>query len=130
MSRAYNFSAGPATLPEPVLRQAQAEMLEFGSAGASIVELSHRGPEFIAVAQQTEADLRTLLSIPDDYAVLFTAGGATTTQALLPLNFAEGSGTGRRGNARSSSMSAPPISSRSCRRRTAAGKHHGHRKSE
>ena len=89
MSRAYNFSAGPATLPEPVLRQAQAEMLEFGKAGASIVELSHRGPEFIAVAQQTEADLRKLLSIPDDYAVLFTAGGATTTQALLPLNFAE-----------------------------------------
>jgi phosphoserine aminotransferase len=88
MSRAFNFSAGPATLPEPVLLQAQAEMLEFGRAGASIVELSHRGPEFIAVAQKTEADLRTLLSIPDDYAVLFTAGGATTTQALLPLNFA------------------------------------------
>jgi len=88
MSRAFNFSAGPATLPEPVLRQAQAEMLEFGNAGASIVELSHRGPEFIAVAQRTEADLRTLLSIPDDYAVLFTSGGATTTQALLPLNFA------------------------------------------
>ncbi len=88
MSRAFNFSAGPATLPESVLRQAQSEMLEFGDAGASIVELSHRGPEFIGVAQQTEADLRTLLSIPDDYAVLFTAGGATTTQALLPLNFA------------------------------------------
>jgi phosphoserine aminotransferase len=88
MSRAYNFSAGPATLPEPVLRQAQADMLEFRDAGASIVELSHRGPEFIAVAQQTEADLRTLLSIPDHYAVLFTSGGATTTQALLPLNFA------------------------------------------
>ena len=89
MSRAYNFSAGPATLPEPVLLKAQAEMLEFGKAGASIVELSHRGPEFLAVAQQTEADLRTLLSIPDDYAVIFTAGGATTVQALLPLNFAE-----------------------------------------
>ncbi len=88
MSRAFNFSAGPATLPESVLRQAQSQMLEFGDAGASIVELSHRGPEFIAVAQQTEADLRTLLSIPEDYAVLFTAGGATTTQALLPLNFA------------------------------------------
>ncbi len=88
MSRAHNFSAGPATLPEPVLLQAQAEMLEFGDAGASIVELSHRGPEFMAVAARTEADLRTLLSIPDDYAVLFTAGGATTTQALLPLNFA------------------------------------------
>ena len=88
MSRAYNFAAGPATLPEPVLRQAQAEMLEFRDAGAAIVELSHRGPEFVAVATQTEADLRTLLSIPDEYAVLFTAGGATITQALLPLNFA------------------------------------------
>lgn len=88
MSRAFNFSAGPATLPEEVLRQAQAQMLEFGDAGASIVEMSHRGPEFIAVASQAEADLRQLLSIPDDYAVLFTAGGATTIQALLPLNFA------------------------------------------
>lgn len=89
MSRAYNFSPGPAMLPEPVLRQAQATMLEFGDAGASILEISHRGPEFIAVAAQAEADLRTLLSIPDDYAVIFTAGGATTVQALLPLNFAE-----------------------------------------
>ena len=88
MSRAYNFSAGPATLPEPVLRQAQAEMLEHPGAGASLVELSHRGPEFMAVAAQTEADLRALLLVPNDYAVLFTAGGATTTQALLPLNFA------------------------------------------
>ena len=88
MTRAFNFSAGPATLPESVLRKAQAEMLEFGDAGASIVELSHRGPEFMAVAQRTEADLRALLSIPDDYAVIFAAGGATTTQALLPLNFA------------------------------------------
>ena len=88
MSRAYNFSPGPSALPEPVLRQAQADMLEFGGSGASIVELSHRGPEFLAVAHQTEADLRTLLSFPDDYAVIFTAGGATTVQALLPLNFA------------------------------------------
>ena len=84
----YNFSAGPATLPEPVLRQAQAEMLEYRDNGASIVEISHRGAEFLEVAHRTEADLRTLLSIPDDYAVLFTAGGATTVQALLPLNFA------------------------------------------
>lgn len=88
MSRAYNFSPGPAMLPEPVLRQAQATMLEFGDCGASILEISHRGPEFIKVAQQAEADLRTLLAIPDDYAVIFTAGGATTVQALLPLNFA------------------------------------------
>ncbi len=88
MSRAYNFSPGPAALPESVLRQAQATMLEFGDAGASIVEISHRGPEFLEIAERTEADLRTLLSIPEDYAVIFTAGGATTVQALLPLNFA------------------------------------------
>ncbi len=88
MSRAHNFSAGPATLPEPVLRQAQEEMLDWHGAGASIVELSHRGPEFLQVAAQAEADLRTLLSIPPDYAVLFLSGGATTLQALLPLNFA------------------------------------------
>lgn len=88
MSRAYNFSPGPAMLPEPVLRQAQATLLEYADAGASILEISHRGPEFLAVARQAEADLRRLLAIPDDYAVLFTAGGATTVQALLPLNFA------------------------------------------
>ena len=91
MARAYNFSPGPAALPEAVLRQAQAEMLEFGDAGASIVELSHRSPEFLEVARRTEADLRTLLAIPDDYAVVFTAGGATTiwvdfpNQKALPL---------------------------------------------
>lgn len=88
MTRAFNFSAGPATLPEPVLRQAQAEMLEWNGVGASIVEISHRSADFIAVAAQAEADLRTLLSIPGDYAVLFLSGGATTQQALLPLNFA------------------------------------------
>ena len=88
MTRAYNFSAGPATLPETVLRQAQAEMLDWNGVGASIVELSHRGVEFMGVAAQAEADLRALLSVPDDYAVLFLAGGATTQQALLALNFA------------------------------------------
>lgn len=89
MSRAYNFSAGPATLPEPVLLQAQAEMLDWHGVGASIVELSHRGPEFMQVAQEAEADLRTLMAIPDDYAVLFLQGGATTQQALIALNFAD-----------------------------------------
>ncbi|KAB8161690.1 3-phosphoserine/phosphohydroxythreonine transaminase [Lysobacter maris] len=88
MTRAYNFSAGPATLPESVLLQAQAEMLDWHGAGASIVELSHRGPEFIQVAEEAEADLRTLMAIPDDYAVLFLQGGATGQQALIPLNFA------------------------------------------
>ena len=86
--RAYNFSAGPATLPEPVLRQAADEMLDWKGLGASVVEVSHRGAEFVAMAAETEADLRSLLSIPDEYAIAFTAGGATTLQALLPLNLA------------------------------------------
>ncbi|KAF1722398.1 phosphoserine transaminase [Pseudoxanthomonas wuyuanensis] len=88
MTRAYNFSAGPATLPEPVLRQAQAELLDWNGVGASIVEISHRSAEFIAVASRAEADLRKLIGIPEDYAVLFLSGGATTQQALLALNFA------------------------------------------
>lgn len=89
MPRAFNFSAGPATLPESVLRQAQDEMLDWHGVGASIVELSHRGPEFMGVAAEAEADLRQLIGIPDDYAVLFTQGGATTQQALIALNFAD-----------------------------------------
>ena len=88
MTRLYNFSAGPAALPESVLRQAQAEMLEWNGVGASIVEISHRSADFIAVATEAEADLRRLIGIPDDYAVMFLAGGATTQQALLALNFA------------------------------------------
>jgi len=88
MPRAYNFSPGPAALPEPVLRQAQNELLEWGDSGASIVEISHRGPEFLQVAAEAEADLRRLLGVPDDYAVLFLSGGATTQQALIALNFA------------------------------------------
>src|SRR3546814_246251 len=81
MSRAHNFAAGPAALPEPVLRQAQAELLEWGDARASIAEISHRSPEFMRVAAEAEADLRRLLSIPEDYAVLFLSGGATTQRS-------------------------------------------------
>ena len=88
MTRVHNFSAGPATLPEPVLAQARDELLDWRGVGASIVELSHRGPEFMGVAQEAESDLRRLVGIPDDYAVLFLAGGATTAQALVPLNIA------------------------------------------
>lgn len=88
MTRAFNFSAGPATLPEAVLRQAQEEMLEWNGVGASIVEISHRSADFVAVAAKAEADLRTLIGIPDTHAVLFLGGGATTQQALLPLNLA------------------------------------------
>lgn len=88
MTRVFNFSPGPATLPEAVLRQAREELLDYHGCGASVLEISHRGADFMELAQRAEADLRALLTIPDDYAVLFTSGGATTVQALLPLNFA------------------------------------------
>jgi phosphoserine aminotransferase len=88
MSRVHNFSAGPAALPEAVLRQAQAELLEWNSQGASVMELSHRGQAFIDMAAEAERDLRELMAIPAEYAVAFLQGGATLIQALLPLNFA------------------------------------------
>src|SRR3546814_9603995 len=88
MSRGHPFPAGPAALPDPVLRQAQAELLEWGDARASIAEISHRSPEFMQVAAEAEADMRSPLSIPDDYAVLFLPGGAHTQQALVARNFA------------------------------------------
>jgi phosphoserine aminotransferase len=88
MTRAYNFSAGPAALPEPVLRQVQDELLEWKGERASVMEVSHRGQAFIDCAAQAERDLRELMAVPDDYAVLFLQGGATTLQALLPLNLA------------------------------------------
>lgn len=88
MARVFNFSPGPATLPEPVLRQARQEMLEWNGVGASVLEISHRSAEFVALAARIEADLRRLLAIPDSHAVLFVSGGATTQQALIGLNFA------------------------------------------
>jgi phosphoserine aminotransferase len=88
MSRAFNFSAGPAALPEPVLRQVQEEMLEWKGERASVMEVSHRGQAFIDCAAEAERDLRELMGVPDDYAVLFLQGGATTLSALLPMNLA------------------------------------------
>ena len=86
MSRVYNFSAGPAMLPEAVLKQAQEEILDWHGSGMSIMEMSHRGKEFISVAEKAEADLRELMKISDDYAVLFLQGGASTQFAMVPLN--------------------------------------------
>jgi len=86
MRKVYNFSAGPAMLPEDVLKQAQAEMLDWHGTGMSIMELGHRGSEFKIVAEQAEADLRELMQIPKNYQVLFLAGGATTQFAMVPLN--------------------------------------------
>ena len=88
MSRAFNFSAGPAALPEPVLAQVQAELLEWKGERASVMEVSHRGQAFIDCAAEAERDLRELMLVPDDYYVLFLQGGATTLSALLPLNLA------------------------------------------
>ncbi len=86
MSRVYNFSAGPAVLPEAVLKQVQQDMLEWQGQGASVMELSHRGKPFMALAEQAEADLRELMSIPDNYKVLFLQGGATSQFSAIPLN--------------------------------------------
>lgn len=86
MSRIYNFSAGPAALPEAVLKQAQAELLDWHGAGMSVMEMSHRGKEFMGIAAQAEADLREVMAIPDNYKVLFLQGGASSQFAMLPLN--------------------------------------------
>jgi phosphoserine aminotransferase len=88
MSRAFNFSAGPAALPEPVLEQARDELLEWRGERASVMEVSHRGQAFIDCAAEAERDLRELMAVPDEYHVLFLQGGATTLSALLPLNLA------------------------------------------
>ena len=86
MSRVFNFSAGPAALPEEVLRQAADEMLDYRGTGMGIMEMSHRGKVFMAVAAQAEADLRELMSIPANFKVLFMQGGALGENAIVPLN--------------------------------------------
>lgn len=86
MRKVYNFSAGPAMLPEEVMLKAQAEFLDWHGTGMSIMEMGHRGPEFQALAEQAEKDLRDLMSIPANYHVLFVPGGATAQFAMVPMN--------------------------------------------
>ena len=93
MSAIYNFSAGPAVLPKAVLQQAQAELLDWQGSGMSVMEMSHRGKEFMSIASKAEADLRELLAIPDNYRVLFLQGGATSQFAMVPVNLLRGSNT-------------------------------------
>jgi phosphoserine aminotransferase len=88
--RVYNFSAGPAVLPEEVLAQARDEMLDWHGSGMSVMEMSHRGKEFMSIAEQAEADLRELLAIPANYKVLFLQGGATSQFAMVPMNLLRG----------------------------------------
>uniref|UniRef100_A0A2P2KTA5 Phosphoserine aminotransferase n=1 Tax=Rhizophora mucronata TaxID=61149 RepID=A0A2P2KTA5_RHIMU len=84
--RVFNFAAGPATLPVNVLKKAQAELYNWRGSGMSVMEMSHRGKEFLSIIQKAESDLRALLNIPDNYSVLFLQGGATTQFAAIPLN--------------------------------------------
>ena len=86
MSRVYNFGPGPSTLPEPVLNKAREDLPEWHSSGMSVIELSHRGKDFVGIAEQAEAVLRELLAIPSSYRVLFLQGGATGQFAAVPLN--------------------------------------------
>ena len=86
MARVYNFSAGPSMLPEPVLKKAAAEMLEYEKTGQSVMEMSHRSPEYQAIIDAAEAGLRDLMNIPANYKVLFLQGGASSQFAMVPLN--------------------------------------------
>ena len=86
----YNFSAGPAVLPKEVLLQVQAEMVDWHGSGMSVMEMSHRGKEFMGIAAETEADLRELMGIPADYKVLFLQGGAIAENAIVPMNLLGG----------------------------------------
>jgi len=86
MTRVFNFSAGPAALSEEVLRQAAAEMLDWHGSGMSVMEMSHRGKEFMSIAAQAQADLRELLAVPANYKILFMQGGAIALNAIIPMN--------------------------------------------
>ena len=90
MERIYNFSAGPAVLPQEVLEQARDEMLNWQGSGMSVMEMSHRGKEFMGIAAQAEIDLRELLGIPANYKVLFLQGGASAQFAMIPMNLLRG----------------------------------------
>ena len=90
MARVYNFSAGPATIPQAVLERAREEMLDWNGSGMSVMEMSHRGKEYMSIAAQAEADLRELMAIPDNYKVLFLQGGASSQFAMVPMNLLRG----------------------------------------
>ena len=90
MDQIYNFSAGPAVLPKEVLQQARDDMLDWHGSGMSVMEMSHRGKEFMAIAEETESDLRELVGIPKNYKVLFLQGGASSQFSMVPMNLLRG----------------------------------------
>ena len=88
--RPYNFSAGPAAMPEAVLQRAASEMLDWHGSGMSVMEMSHRGKEFGSICTQAEADIRTLLAVPSNFHILFMQGGGLGENAIVPLNLSRG----------------------------------------
>ncbi len=90
MAKVYNFSPGPSMLPAPVLERAREELQDWHSTGVSVMEMSHRGQDFMGIAAKAEADLRELLAVPNDYKVLFLPGGATAQFAAVPINLRRG----------------------------------------
>ena len=92
MSRPFNFSAGPANLPEEVLQQAADEMLDWHGSGMSVMEMSHRGKEFISIYENAEADFRALMAVPPNFKILFMQGGGLAENAIVPLNLSDGRG--------------------------------------
>jgi phosphoserine aminotransferase len=93
LARIYNFSAGPAMLPAEVMEQAASEMTDWHGSGMSVMEMSHRGKEFVSIAEKAEHDLRDLLAVPDTYKVLFLQGGASSQFAMVPMNLLKGRDT-------------------------------------
>ena len=92
MNRVYNFSAGPSMLPLPVLERAAAELVCYGESGMSVMEMSHRSPDYEVIIQEAEAKLRQIMNIPDNYKVLFLQGGASTQFAAVPMNLIKRTG--------------------------------------
>jgi len=90
MARVFNFSAGPAMLPQAVIEQARDEMLDWNGTGMSVMEMSHRGKEYMSIAEKAEADLREVMNIPSNYKVLFLQGGASSQFAMIPMNLLRG----------------------------------------
>jgi phosphoserine aminotransferase len=114
MSETYNFSAGPAALPKLVLHQMQAELIKYGNAKASVMEISHRGVDFSAVAQKAEQDLRELMNIPNNYKVLFLQGGASAQFSMVPINLLRGKNTANYANTGHWSVKAIAEAQRYC----------------
>lgn len=114
MARVFNFSAGPAMLPQSVIERAQQEMLDWNGSGMSVMEMSHRGKEYMSIAEKAEADLREVMKIPANYKVLFLQGGASSQFAMVPMNLLRGKDKADYVNTGSWSKKAISEAKRSC----------------